>query len=270
MTAIMAVFGMCVAFLFGVIAYYHFFPAKLADITLSNGKQTVYFLQMSHIASEGFYAQKHQKISQYANSGATILMEGVGTGSPENMKKLHDALSFELTDTLYDRLAGFLGLVGQDHDVLFRDIQEEQIQHVDLSVDDMIGLMATGNISSTTGSEITPPIDMEAQIALIEESASPREKRLYQMILLTVLNAVIGNASDLGDLGNAFPPELYHAIVTHRNQRVVDYILAHPQETIVVPYGALHFDGIFRALQQSDPEWKVLDIEETVPYPVFP
>ncbi len=63
---------------------------------------------MSHIASHEFYQQKQEKISLYAHSGAVIMVEGVGTGTTENTEKFYEALSFRLTETLYDRMASFL------------------------------------------------------------------------------------------------------------------------------------------------------------------
>ncbi len=104
----------------------------------------------------------------------------------------------------------------------------------------------------------------------MKNNLSSREQRLYQMLLLSVLNAVLKNSVSMDDLGGIFSPEMQRAILTDRNQRVVEYIQEHPEKTIVIPYGALHFDGIFASLQKMDPEWKVVHIDESVPYPVFP
>lgn len=43
-------------------SYHTFVPGKLSDITVSNGKQTVVFLQMSHIATPEFYQEKQKKL----------------------------------------------------------------------------------------------------------------------------------------------------------------------------------------------------------------
>lgn len=105
---IFAFFGSFVLVFILFIQYNHFFPAHLSDITLSNGTQTVVFMQMSHIARPDFYTEKNQKLQQYALSGATILVEGVRGGTPENTERFYEKLSFRLTDTLYDGIAGFL------------------------------------------------------------------------------------------------------------------------------------------------------------------
>lgn len=72
---ITAVIGFFLSIFLGFVAYENSFPGKLSDITVSNGKQTVVFLQMSHIATVNFYAQKETKITELANTGYTLLME---------------------------------------------------------------------------------------------------------------------------------------------------------------------------------------------------
>lgn len=67
--------GILITFTMSVIFYYSFSPAKIADIHISNGSQHVYFLQMSHIATEKFYHDKSNKLWAFAQSGATILIE---------------------------------------------------------------------------------------------------------------------------------------------------------------------------------------------------
>lgn len=70
-----AIIGFFLSLFLSFVAYHNFFPGKLSDITVSNGKQTIIFLQMSHIATADFYAQKQSKISELANTGYTLLME---------------------------------------------------------------------------------------------------------------------------------------------------------------------------------------------------
>ncbi len=264
MVSLFAFFGFFVVFFVGFLAYNHFSPAKLSDITLSNGSQTVVFMQMSHIANEEFYTEKNRKLREYANSGAVILVEWVRPWTPENTEKFYEKLSFRLTNTLYDRVADFLGLASQEHETLFRGIDPEFLVSVDVSIDDLVGFMGTGEVivPSLSEGEI---VDLEKQIEFIETTANDRTKSLYRMAVLSILNSMI-RTSDINMELDMFPREIYQAIVTERDNAVVEYIRGNPDKTVVVPYGALHFDGIFRSLVASDAKWKILGVENFAPY----
>lgn len=50
-------------------------PAKLSNITISNGKQEVQFLQMAHIATEDFYSEKTKQIEDLIKKDYHFLLE---------------------------------------------------------------------------------------------------------------------------------------------------------------------------------------------------
>lgn len=104
----MAIIGIFQAIFLAFIGYHNAFPGKLSDITISNGKQEVIFLQMSHIATESFYKQKEQTISVLSESGYVFLMEGVRPGTKENEKLFSDSLGFQFTPTLYGNIASYI------------------------------------------------------------------------------------------------------------------------------------------------------------------
>lgn len=77
-------------------------------------------------------------------------------------------------------------------------------------------------------------LDFEKQIDLLEKTSSEREKSLYRMSILALLNSMIRTTNTMNL--ELFPPEISDAIITERNQAVVNYIHEHPQEMIVIPY----------------------------------
>lgn len=59
---------------------------------------------------------------------------------------------------------------------------------------------------------------------------------------------------------------LFETIIDRRNDSIVEYILSHPKQKIVVVYGALHFNGVYESLQKIDKNWKTIDIKTSTPY----
>lgn len=116
---ITSVIGFFLSIFLGFLVYHNLVPGKLSDITVSNGRQTVVFLQMSHIATEEFYLKKKEKIRALSFSGYTLLMEGVKPGTQENEKNFSASLGLSFTPTLYSSIASFIRLQAQDNATLF-------------------------------------------------------------------------------------------------------------------------------------------------------
>ena len=51
------------------------FPSALSRITLSNGKRTIVFMEMSHIATPRFYETIRQDLERLTASGYTLYSE---------------------------------------------------------------------------------------------------------------------------------------------------------------------------------------------------
>ena len=64
----MSFFGILVM-VFGIfVSYYNTFPAKVSNITLSDGTGSVVFVSMSHIATPEFFGQQNTRIRSLASS----------------------------------------------------------------------------------------------------------------------------------------------------------------------------------------------------------
>ena len=74
---------------------------------------------MSHIANREFYTQKNAQLQSLAQSGYTILVEGVRPGSTENQSKFDAYMGFQFTETLYDTIALLTGFEAQNNETLY-------------------------------------------------------------------------------------------------------------------------------------------------------
>lgn len=175
-------------------------------------------------------------------------------------------LTFKFSDTLYPRIASFLGFASQDNDVLFARIDSTQIRSVDISVDDIIGLLSGMSQSLSHSATLPAPVDIEAMIDAVDTSLTPREKNFYRLVVRAFLNAFLKHADRFDSMGQSLSAELLSVLIDARNAPVVEYVLTHPEETIIVPYGALHFEGILASLKSHDPAWRIVDIEAHAPY----
>ncbi len=72
--------------------------------------------------------------------------------------------------------------------------------------------------------------------------------------------------SDVEKLALAHENKLFDIILGKRNQKIIDYIIANPDQNVVVVYGALHFSGIFEALALHDKNWKISTYSSYTPY----
>lgn len=54
---------------------------------------------------------------------------------------------------------------------------------------------------------------------------------------------------------------VFNIILDERNKHIVEAIEKSPNQHIYVHYGALHYPGILKLLQENDPRWK--EIERT-------
>lgn len=61
-------------------------------------------------------------------------------------------------------------------------------------------------------------------------------------------------------------PATVDALLSRRNQIVVDSYMKNRDSKSVFVYGALHFDGIFSLLKSQDPRWKVETLTPIYPY----
>ena len=95
-----------------------------------------------------------------------IYREGVRPGTPENTARFDQMLGMKIGSGTYREFAQLLGMTAQD-DRIFDSIPASQIRSVDLSLDDIVTLMGTGEIDSSD-----TPLDLTLEFARLRESRS--------------------------------------------------------------------------------------------------
>ena len=84
-----------------------------------------------------------------------------------------------------------------------------------------------------------------------------------------LLSWLLRRSADLDSLlTGGSQAQLFTTIIDRRNDAIIRYIQEHPTTNIVVVYGALHFNGVYEALQRTDPKWSVTHIENSEPYSI--
>jgi hypothetical protein len=216
---------------------------------------------MSHIATPEFFEQKQKTISVLASSGYTIIFEWVKPWTPENQEKFNQTMGFDFTPTLYTTIADLIGLSSQDNKTLFAGISTGSLVSVDLSINDIVGLMGTGTVATGSLENI------EATIRSTISTLGTQERLFIWWTARALLNWSLKQSEDINSiLTSSSQSRLFEVIIDRRNDRIVEYITTHPKQKIVVVYGALHFNGVYESLQKIDKNWNTTDIKNSTPY----
>lgn len=70
---------------------------------------------------------------------------------------------------------------------------------------------------------------------------------------LVIKNRDAGEAAFAG-IGKV---DLFSSILDDRNAVLAEALATTEEKKVFVTYGLLHFDGVFRILQERDPRWKI-------------
>lgn len=182
-------------------------------------------------------------------------------GTPENQAIFNQSMGFDFTPTLYSNIADLIGLASQDNQALFAGIATGSLISVDLSIDDIVKLMDTG--STNTGSIE----NVESVIKTTIETLSSQERIFIGWMARGFLNWSLKQSEDISTMLTAgTQAKLFEVIIDRRNDRIVEYIVSHPKQKIAVVYGALHFNGVYEALQKKDKNWKTVNMKNNTPY----
>jgi hypothetical protein len=233
------------------------FPGALSIITLTNEKRTLVFVQMSHIGSPSYYDAVSKRLTDLARAGYSIYAEWVGPGTPENRALFDQKLGIKIGSGTYHEFADILGMRAQD-DTLFVGIPDTQIRSVDLTLDQIVALMGTGQ--TLAGED---PIDLTSEFARLRDA---RSWPLLPYILRAVMNISLRYTDSHDLLLDQMRPDVRDAIISGRNTHVIDTFLSDTAKDVVIVYGALHFQGMYEYLRAADPSWRIERLEALYPY----
>ena len=219
---------------------------------------------MSHIATPEFYAQKQATLNTLASSGYTILFEGVKPWTPENQAIFNQSMWFDFTPTLYTSIAEAIWLSSQDNILLYTGIASGSLVSVDLSIDEIVKLMSSGSTNTSSTGSLK---NIETDIQLAISQLSNRERIFIGWIARGILNWSLKQSDSINSMLISWSQsKLFETIINRRDDRIVEYITSHPNQKIVVVYGALHFNWVYESLQKIDKNWKTIEIKNSTPY----
>lgn len=91
------------------------------------------------------------------------------------------------------------------------------------------------------------------------ERLNPRELSAIRYLNRAIMSLVIKNR-DAGEAAFASigKADLFASILDDRNEILSEALLSAGETKIFVTYGLLHFDGVFKILQERDSRWKVV------------
>ena len=135
---------------------------------------------------------------------------------------------------------------------------------MDVSIDDIIASYEKRKpaVSSEPSSQTGALEDVTSDITKImtEEAdrLNPRELAAVRYLNRAIMSLVIKNR-DAGEAAFAGigKIDLFSSILDDRNAVLAEALATTEEKKVFVTYGLLHFDGVFRILQESDPRWKI-------------
>lgn len=246
-------------------------PVALPLATLSNGKKTVVFQGMQHVASEEFYKSVVFDLEKALTEGYTLFYEGVQPvpGRPDLDAWFNETLRGSRKDLSagYKQLADSCGLTFQltYFDPLLADKAIHPSRHVtaDVSYLDMkteyerllrddpafARAVAEERAAAASGEDDTTLAMLSAV-----SHASREQKRLIGILCRGVMGlSVIGTA-------DGKQATMQRIILDFRNRALARTVSQSPAEKIYITYGAAHFPGFLKELQALDPAFAVKSI----------
>ncbi|MDD2566016.1 MAG: hypothetical protein PHZ26_03670 [Candidatus Gracilibacteria bacterium] len=252
--------------LFGSFIYYENYlePALLPEFTLSNGQKTVVFQGMAHIGSENFYTKIKNNIIENKKAGFVLFYEGVKLGKKENMDKFDRLIGFEFNKKTYSNLSKMYGLSAQNNQD-FLNLVNSKDYNTDVSMDTIIAKYEKKHGTITKDKVYNKisqtPLKMDDIINQTVNLMTPKELEVLIQVNRAIMNFIIKN-ENVRDmlLESSGQGNLFDIILDDRNAIIVDAINTSKENKIHILYGLMHFNGVWKALQEGDSNWKVVNI----------
>lgn len=252
--------------LVGGFAYYQNIlnPAEIPLYTLSNGSKELRFQAMSHIWSQTFYDEVKKDIGIAKKDGFILFYEGVKPWSEESIKEFNEAIWVEFSPDLYKNFSKLYWVDHQKNPEFFWIINDKDF-NIDLDINTIMSIYR----EKTWSIDIETSKRGEQQVAdisrdIIDQLSNLSEKELAVMryVNKSVLNFIIKNAGVRNKMLEAFGnQDLFSVILDERDAHLVDNLLSSEASNIFVMYGMMHFDGVYKLLQEKDSQWKIQSID---------
>jgi len=237
------------------------FPAKLPLYTLSNGKQTIEFQTMSHIASGKFYRNVKENITKAKKDWFVLYFEWVRPGNTENTQAFNEALGIKFEAWIYNNLSKLYGIEAQNNsDFLW--LVNKQDYNIDLSIDEIMEQYNSINIPQRNRSS-SPAFDINQDILETLSTIRKRELSILRFINQAFLNFIMKNDSFRNSvISKLWNTNLFDVILDERNAHIVSEVYQKDDAKIFLIYGLMHFEWVLELLKQQDPNWKIVKSQD--------
>ncbi len=235
-------------------------PAKMPEYTISNWTKTVVFQAMSHIAKKDFYNQIRENIRIFKTSSWVYFYEWVKPWSKESSQNFDEALWVNFTPDLYKYMSRLYGVTFQDNNDFIWLVNNLDF-NVDLTLDEIMKIYEKKvKISNSEAKNNTPIINASEQILNELSSLNDKELKILIYVNQAILNVIIKNDTEAKKLLTyIWNTDLFSVILDDRNNNLVNSIIKSDYNKIYITYWLLHFDWMYKLLQENDPNWKIVN-----------
>lgn len=271
-----ALFGAPVIYASAVTTWY---PPAQPRITLSDGKRTVVFQGMVHVASREFYEAVVVDMEKARREGYQFLLEGVQSTTREGNRAFNDALGADALGIdfmeLFQLLADTCNFTFQPQVLgLFdADIEShpEQFTPADVTTEELLAekkrlLDAHPELAGGAGTLIPAEYltaenieQAKAQIAWVR-SFTPYQKAMAGPFCRLLLRSMQLSSADISTAEQQGFALLGSVIGDYRDRHLAETVLNSSAEKLYLPWGVDHFKGFYRMLREKNPAWHIVDI----------
>lgn len=208
----------------------------------SSADKEIVFIPMHHVGKQSFYEDVKNSIDSLRKEGFVFYYEGV------KYSKIRDSLR---NDTLAMKLRHVIGL-----DMRTLSLQGGYIDTLDGTIAGLKNGIAERYklVNQPKYSLYDTTVDRRVDAYLSDLMATFEEK--YGKLLLTACDFNTKPTDKYKCKKTSSKEEKMFLMLLYRNDLITKEILKDSHSKIVLVYGAKHFDGILKNLQQHDSTWK--------------
>lgn len=245
-----------------------FSPAMVPQATLTDGRKTIVFQGMQHVATEVFFKSVIYDLEDALSRGSVAYYEGFKPSTPRNDKWFEGLVTggADLSGA-YRELGEVCGLQFQSayFALLGRDVREHPTAHVVADVD-------TAQLRAEYDRLVRTDPAFAAAMREREAARTSSNGDGLETIVNFLRRGSEGQREIAGILCRGFMTygtrrreggELDKLILDYRNRVLASALLAEPRRRIYVTYGAEHLSGVMALLKKADPRWRVVSAKWT-------
>lgn len=234
-------------------------PALMPEYHLTNWDKKLVFQWMVHIWSENFYERVSKNLKKYKEEWFIHFFEWVKPGKPESQQEFNKIMWVKFDAGLYENMSKLFWVTFQDYNKIINPFSQTKDINIDISMDEIIEEYKKIKKTDNNPKHV---VDYKVIWDFLNK-LNEKELKFTVYLSRSFLNMMIWNKEFLQQLTEAWNKEIFEVILWSRNKVLVDAIVNSNEKNIYVTYGLLHFDWVYKLLQEKDPNWK---IEKIVKY----